>query len=795
MIRNYLLIAYRNLVRNKIFSSLNIVGLSIGVTAALIIGSFVIGELQVDAFQKEAANTYLLHWKQQTQGGGSRLVGLTGEKDASLLRGQLASVSDVLNVRPFNTTFEYNEAQIKSDVMIAERHFFDFFSFQLLEGDPASALADPSSLVITESLAKTIFGNQNPIGKSVRIVGDFEMPLQVTGVVKDYPDSHLKVSAILSWNAKTTTGGELSKWYRQSLYTYLKTPQPVAQASLAAEITEVYKAANYELDKDVPQVIAVKDIYMGGADLEFMAGYRFGSRFIMYTLGAVGVLTLLMACINFINASTAQSMKRAKEVGVRKSMGASTTQLRWQFLMEAFIIVTVATLLGITLADLGKPYFTALTGKSIYINLWNEPSGLLLIIAVFVLTIVLSGFYPAVTLSSWSPVESLRGKMIKGKDKRASREALMTFQFAITLCLIAGTVLIYRQNQYMQTKDLGFDKEQVIVMSVRQNSAIFKQQEAFMQELAALPNVETVSAGMDALGNGYTNNSYYVVPEGGTVTHNGIMSTYFTVDDKFAEVYGIAVAQGRFLNNELASDTAAVVINQSLAKNLGYEDPVNRLVKIWGDDYPAFRIVGVLEDFHFQSLHKELQPAICILNQGNGWNLAVRLSGNDYPQTLSQIQAKWERMESDAPFNYSFLDDSFARFYQNELRLFKAINFFSLLSIIVAGFGLYGLTSFMVQQRTKEIGIRKVLGASVSGILLLLNRRLVLLLGIALALATPVTVVAVNAWLKAFAYSNGIGWSAFLLAGIAVAAIVISTVCLISLNTVRRNPVKALRYE
>lgn len=795
MIRNYLLIVYRNLVRNKTFAVLNIIGLAVGISAALIVGSFAIGELKVDSFQKEAASTYLLYWQQEIKDGGARKVGLTGEEDATLLREKLASVTDVLNVRPFTTTFEYNNRLVKSEVMIAEQSFFDFFSFELLQGNPLSALSDPSSVVLSESTAILIFGDQNPIGQSVRIVGDFEMPLQVTGIVKDYADSHLKISAIIPWNAKTTDGGELAKWYKLSLYTYLKTVRPMPEASLAQEITEVYKAAAYELERDQPGVISIKEIYLEGADLEFMSGYRFGSKFILYTLGAVGILTLLMACINFINASTAQSMKRAKEVGVRKSMGASAAQLRWQFLLEAFVIVAFSTVLGITLADIAKPSFTALTGKNIYINIWQEGGGIVLVVAVFILTIALSGLYPAITLSSWSPVESLKGKIMKGKDNRLSREFLMTFQFVITLCLIASSILIYHQNQYMQNKDLGFDKEQVIVMSVRQNSAIFRQQEAFLQELSTIPEVVTASTGMDALGNGFTNNSYYVVPEGGTVNQNGIMSTYFTVDDKFSEVYGIAITHGRFLSEQWASDTAAVVINQALAESLGYEEPVNRLVKIWGDDYPPFRIVGVMADFHFQSLHKQLQPALCILNPTNGWNIALRLNGSDYANTLAQIQQKWEAMEGEAPFNYTFLDDSFARFYQNEMRLFKAINFFSILSIMVAGFGLYGLTSFMVQQRTKEIGIRKVLGSSVSGILLLLNRRLIMLLIVALAVATPVTLMAVDSWLSAFAYNAGIWWGAFLLSGLLVAFVVILTVCAISLNAVRRNPVKVLRYE
>lgn len=774
---------------------MNITGLALGVATALTIGAFILGELKVDGFQKEASSTYLFHWKQFSEDGKSRKAGLSSERDASLLKGNLSSITDVLMVRPTYSTFEAGGEKMEAGIMLAEPHFFSFFSFELKEGDPATALADPSSVVLSESFARSLFGDKNPIGQLVRLVGDYEAPLRVSGIVKDYPDSHLRINAIVPWSIKTTTGQEIAKWYSQSLYTYVKTAAPVPAASLEKEISDLYLANDYRLERDRPGVIAVSDIYMDGAELEFMSGFRFGSRFLVYTLGTAGLLTLLMACTNFINASTAQSMRRTREVGVRKSMGASARQLRWQFLLEALLVVAIASALGFTLADLAQPFFDSLTGRTIYINVWEEPAGLAMAGGIFVFTVVLSGLYPAFNLSARGVVESLKGTQGKFNGKNRFRETLMTFQFTATLCLIAGALLIYRQNEYMQSKDLGFNKEQVIVMSISQNSAIFTQQEAFMQELVNIPEVAGASAGMDALGDGYTNNSYYVVPEGGTVEQSGIMSTYFTVDHNFAEVYGIELEDGRFLSNNFASDTASVVINQSLARSLGYENPLNKPVKIWGDKSSPYRIVGVMKDFHFQSLHNEVRPAICILNSINGWNIAVRLKGNDYSVALRQIQQLWESMESEAAFNYTFLDDSFARFYTSDLRMFRAINFFSVLSIVVACLGLYGLTSFMVQQRTKEIGIRKVLGASVAAILLLLNKRLLLLLFAALAFAIPVTVWAISSWLSAFAYSAGIGWEAFPAAALLVAGIIVATVCLVSLNTVRRNPVKVLRYE
>lgn len=795
MIKNYLLIAYRNLLRNKTFTLLNTLGLAIGITAAITIGAFIIGELQVDAFQKEAANTYFLYWNQELPGEGSRNVGLTGRQDAELLKGKLASITDVINVRTMRATIQVGEQKYASDVLMAGSQFFQFFDFELIKGNPLTALSDPSSVVLTEELAKKYFGQADPIGQSVRLTGDFEVPLTVTGIVKGYPDSHMRISAIVPWEIKTTGGESIAEWYKLSLYTYLKSAAPVDTRQLEEEITEIYNAAEYDLIKDHPKVISMADMYLQAGSFDFMSGYRFGSPSTIKTLGIIGLLTLLMACVNFINASTAQSMKRAKEVGVRKSMGASTLQLRWQFLLEAVIIVTLAWVAGVTLADFGKPTFTALTGKTIYVSVWQDQSGIILLASVFIFTALFSGLYPSLVMSSWSPVESLKGKLLKGRDSRTFRELLIAFQFVVTVCLIAGALLIYRQNQFMLHKDLGFDKEQVIVMDVSQNSNIFRQQPAFLQELESLPNVASASAGMDALGDGYTNNSYYAVPEGGTVNENGVMSTYFTVDDKFSEVYDIDVTNGRFLNRSFASDSNAVVINEALAKSLGYDNPVNRTIKIWGEDSEPMRIVGVLKDFHFQSLHKQVTPALCILNSMHGWNIAVRLSGNDYTATLNQIEEKWESMEADAPFNYAFLDSKFARFYNDEQRLLSAINFFAILSILVACIGLYGLTSFMVQQRTKEIGIRKVLGASVAGILVLLNKRLLVILAISVVVATPVTFMAVSTWLSSFAYKAGISWWSFAAAGILVGSVIVLTVSVISLNAARRNPVRVLRYE
>ena len=795
MIRNYLLIAYRNLVRNKTFSLLNIIGLAVGITAAITIGAFIIGELKVDAFQQEASNTYLLHWKEDLKGEGSRNVGLTTRQDAELLKGQLASVSDVINVRNIRSSVQVGDQKYSSDVLMAEKHFFQFFDFELLKGDPATALNDPSSVILTETLASKYFGSTDPIGQTLRLTGDFEVPLKVTGIIRNYPDSHMKISAIVPWEIKTTDGQLISQWYKLSVYTYIKSALPVDTRTLEKQIEAVYAKADYELVKDHPKLISVADIYLQAGNFDFMDGFQFGSPSTIKTLGVIGLLTLLMACINFINASTAQSMKRAKEVGVRKSMGASSAQLRWQFLFEAVIIVALAWGMGATLSDIGKPLFAELTGRSIYISIWQEQSGIILLVSVFVFTALFSGLYPSLVMSSWSPVESLKGKLLKGKGSRTFRELLISFQFVVTVCLIAGSLLIYRQNQFMLSKDLGFDKEQVVVMRVSQNSAIFKQQQAFLQELATVPNVVTASAGMDALGDGYTNNSYYAVPEGGSVNESGVMSTYFTVDDKFSEVYNIDVTSGRFLDTKFASDSTGVVINETLAEGLGYDDPVGRTVKIWGDDSQPLHIVGVLKDFHFQSLHKQVQPALCILNRMNGWNIAARLSGNNYPATLDAIREKWESMESEAAFNYTSLDEDFARFYNDEQRLLSAINFFSILSILVACIGLYGLTSFMVQQRTKEIGIRKVLGASISGILVLLNRRLLVILGLSVLVATPITFAAIDAWLSAFAYKAGISWWSFGAAGLLVASVIVLTVSVISLNAARRNPVRVLRYE
>lgn len=795
MVKNYLLIAYRNLVRHKTFSVLNILGLSVGIAAAITVGAFVIGELKVDAFQKDSASTYLLHWSQESKDEGVRYVGLTAKEDADLLREEIASVTDVINVRTVGATIDVDNQKFPGSILLAEKHFFQFFSFELVKGDPATALTDPSSVVLTETLAKTYFGDSDPMGRTIRLTGDFEVPLTVTGIVKDYPDSHMKVGAIVPWEMKTSEGQMISVWYRLSVYTYVKTGAPMDPQALADEIEGVYAKAAYDLSKDHPQVLSVSDIYLHGSHLDFMDGYRFGNLSTMRTLGLIGFLTLLMASVNYINASTAQSMRRAKEVGVRKSMGASSGQLRWQFLLETVIIITLAWVVGVTLADLSKPLFAELTGKTIYVSIWQEKSGLLLLVSVFVFTSLFSGLYPSLVMSSWSPTESLKGRLLKGKDSKLFRELLITFQFIVTICLIAGSLLIYRQNQFMLSKDLGFDKEQVIVMRVSQSSSIFTQQQAFLDQLAGIPHVVTASAGMDVLGNGYTNNSYYVVPEGGTVTQNGVMSTYFTIDEKFSEVYNIGLAAGRFLNSDFASDTASVVINQTLAAQLGYADAVDKTIKIWGDKSSPYRIVGVLNDFNFQSLHKEVQPALCILNQMNGWNIAVRLGGESYASTLSEIKAAWEGMEQAAPFNYTFVDDSFARFYHDEQRLFQAINFFSVLSIMVACIGLYGLTSFMVQQRTKEIGIRKVMGASVTGILVLLNSRLLALLAVALVLATPVTFMAVNSWLSAFAYKAGISWWVFAVAGFLVGSVIVLTVSVISVNAARRNPVRVLRYE
>ena len=768
-------------------------GLAVGMTACFLIFLYVRFELSYDSFHSKANRIYRVVADIKTP---TEVINASGPSWAAPpnLKDEFPEVESF--VRTTNDEVLVRKGEIKfqeKNALWADSSFFNVFDFKLLKGNPQTALKDQFSIVFSETAAKKYFGKENPIGQTLLLTGD-AFPAKVTGIMKDIPEnSQIKADMLLSMTTITQKFAPNidSQWgnYGASAYLLLKsnTNANTLQAKFPSFLekrngTEMKKSQMYPTLFLEP----LKDVYLRST----RDGHKTGNIVNVYIFSIVAIFILLIACINFINLTTARSAERAKEVGVRKVVGALKTQLSKQFIGESIILCLIAFILTILFSWLLLPLFNQLAGKTISHSIFEN---LRYIVVLFLAGIgigLLAGAYPALVLSSFKPVIVLKGKFATGSRGILLRKVLVVSQFTISIGLIIATIIVYNQMSYMRNQDLGFSKDQVLVMDTYGDAG----KDAFKQALTTIPTVKSVATSSSVPGS--SNPGAYSEIEnikGDLQIAN--LDLYF-VDFDYLSEFKIKMAAGRGFSREFGTDTTqAMVLNEAAVKMFGYASPqqaVGRRFKQWGREG---KIIGVVRDFHFRSLQQPIKPLSMRIEPGGCNLVSANISAANLPATISTIENKWKAAMPNRPFSYFFLDEFFDKQYRSEGRFGKLFLNFAILAIFISCLGLLGLASYSTIQRTKEIGIRKVLGASTSNIVNLLSKDFLKLVAISSLIAFPIAWFSMNKWLQDFAYRIGVSWWVFLMAGVLATFIALFTISFQAIKAAVANPVMSLRTE
>ena len=803
MFRSYLTTAYRNLIKHKFYSSINIFGLSLGIACCILIFAYIAYELSYDGYHKKAENIFRIVSKRTVSGQTNELA----RSPAPVGPTMIEELPEVINAVRFSPTvkrvFAYQDkTYFEEGVLYVDQSIFDVFSFEMIEGDPKTALEVPFTMVFTEKTAQKYFGDESPVGKIINWDNKFDY--RVTGVVKDPPpNSHFTFNALASFATFIKYDPRIGSWNGGSFPTYLLLDKNTDLKKFQQKMNGFHEkhlgSALKEIGIEMEAYLQpLKSIHLH-SHVQYELGDNSDIRLI-YAFLAIAVIVLLIACINFMNLATARAASRAKEVGMRKVLGAQRTKLVVQFLGESFVFALLSFVLGILLARLFLPYFSGLAGKTISLNSSGMPYMYAILAAMVLFVGLVAGSYPAFFLSAFKPISVLKGHVLEGSKNSWFRSILVVIQFALSIILIICTIIVFNQHKYMQNKDLGFNKQNLLAIAI-QNDEVRIGLESFKQDLLNIRGIE--SAGLSSMvpGEMYLFN-IGTYPEGYTRDQT-ISMDYFLVDYGFLDTLGIDVLRGRGFSKQITTDyTDAVMINETAAKNLGWNDPLGKTIEIPSvDGLVRKTVIGVFKDINQRSLYSVVAPTIIqyIGTEGSISNrarrLTLRLNTDDIPGVLMKIEQKWKNTFPNHPHYSFFLDEFFDGQHQAEKKLGSIFRTFSMLAIIIGCLGLFGLASFTAEQRTKEIGIRKVLGSSASSIVILLCRKFFLLVAIANALAWPVAFYTMNKWLQNFPYPVKIGIGTFLLTALSAFVIALFTVGFQSIKAARANPVDSLRYE
>jgi putative ABC transport system permease protein len=797
--RNYLKIALRNLKKHKGYSFINIAGFAISMACCVLIILYIYSELNYDRYHENADRIYRLGTNFDV-GKMHAKAAVSNHPIGPTLSRDYPEVLNAARIRPYmpRTLVEYKEKQFFEDkIFYADNSVFDVFSFPMIRGDRKSALATAYSLVITEDAAKKYFVGEDPIGKTLRFNDDSDFT--VTGIIKNAPlNSHFTFDMLCSFETLYQDNPEQrEKWMGDfNNYTYLL-------------LRDGYDFR--ELEQKFPQLI---DKHMGrilkllGGKLEFflqpltsihlhsnLEGEISGNSDIayVYIFAAIALFILLIACINFVNLSTARSAQRAKEVGMRKVLGSYRSQLIKQFLSESITYSFLAFFIALTLVQLALPLFRSLSGTPLSFQ-FAEIFWLLPYLIGFVFLIgLIAGSYPAFFLSAFRPVRVLKGHSKAGTANSRFRSVLVVVQFAISIILIVGTGVIVNQLHYMREKRLGFDKEHVVVLPIREGS-IIKSIESVKEELKGYSGVVSVAASSGIPGHGASRHNAFL-PEGFELNESQMIGA-ISIDEDFIPTLDMEVIAGRNFSPEFVTDNnRSALINETAAREFGWDDPVGKTITELTGNGITKTVIGVVRDFHIESLRKKIEP-LYIENEPSAFScISIRIRPRNISGTMDFLRKKWKEFDSSGTFDYAFLDESFDSQYRAEERLSTIFSYFTLFAVFIACLGLFGLASFTAEQRTKEIGIRKVLGASVGDIVILLSKEFTKWVLLANIIAWPVAYYAMNKWLQDFAYRVNMGIWIFILAGVLAVTVALLTVSYQAIKSALSNPVETLRYE
>jgi len=800
MLKHYLKIALRHLLRHKVYSLINIGGTAIGLASCILIFLYVQDEAGYDRYHANFNRVYRVV-NERTLNGATSQVAATPAPWAPILQKDYPEIESYARFYPAPGRWlvsHENKNFFEERFFAADSSVFRVFSWKLLAGDPQTALREPYSMVVTPQFAQKYFGSAEAINQTL-VVND-SIAFKITAVMQNAPkNSHFTFDFLISFSTLPKMFGEWMVNHMRGpvLYAYLLMPenyhpgqfQPKLNAFIEKYVAEGARARNLVI---TPRLQPLRDIHLF-SNLEGEIAPQ-GNSTTLYIFAAIAGLILLMACINFINLSTARATLRAREVGVRKVVGSNRGGLIRQFIGESLVVGVAAMSLALVLVELLLPYLNLLSGKALSLRLFENPQFAFILVAITGTVGLLAGIYPAFVLSAFSPATVLKGMTPFGAGGKLSwlRQAFVVFQFVISIALIIGTAVIFKQLYFLKTQKLGFDKEQIAVIPLHADQ-LLRQARLIKNELARSPAIENISmtTGVPAIAVG----GDFVRPENAPIDQN-VVTQILQVDEAFLPTFDLELMAGSNFNAVSTwLQRVDFIINQTAVKQFGFGSPENALGKrLTVDvDYTA-TVIGVVKDFHTASLREQVAPLLL----GNFMQprfLAVRIKRGEIPTALGFMQSAWSKLFPTTPFEYSFLDQEFARLYQSEEQLGKIVGQFSFLAIFIAMLGLFGLSSFMTQQRTKEIGIRKVLGATIANILALFSKEFVWLVLMANLLAWPLAYYAMNQWLQEFAYRINIGWWIFTLAGGMALLIALLTVSTQAIKAALANPVEALRYE
>ena len=778
-------------MKSKMFSFINVLGLTIGITVCMMIFLFIMNEFSVDNFHKNGKNIYRV--MRGFNNTDQPTAYLSGPYAPALLNDFSSDIKQAVRVMPSNNLLVIGNTSFnEKKVYITDSGFFNLFSFPLLRGSAATALKNPNSIVLTETTAKKYFGTiDNAMGKVVEM--DKQLQLKVTGIAKDVPsNSHMDFDVVVPIE-NFSHNNSFNVWIDNQLFVYVLLNEHTNVAQLEKKFVPfMQKYMGHDMEQYgfhfTLSLTPLKNIYFEPPS-EF-DNIKHGDKTVVYIFLSIAVLILLIACINFMNLSTIRAVERSKEVGLRKVLGALRNHLVWQFIGESILLTTISCILSVGLLLLLMPWYNQILGYSLTVS-WNALPIYLFLISVIIIVGFLAGSYPAFFLSAFSPIQALKGKLRLGKGGSLFRQALVVVQFSISVFLIVGTIIIMNQMSYVKNKQLGYNKEQTVV--VRNDNNDFDQNKyVFKNQLQNNSNISSVSL-MSGEPGGFFDDFNFDV-EG----HNEIFKarTEFA-DFEFVKTLGIKIIAGRDFSSQFPTDTTdAVLINRTAAAKLGWtpEQAVGKWIQNKFRDDNKRRIIGVVEDFNFLSLKENMDALVIAPNEDRRVAL-IKLKPGNIQAGIAAIKTEYNKVASSYPFEYSFLDQKFDELYKNDLRQQTILTVFAGLAIFVACLGLFGLASFTATKRFKEIGVRKVLGSSVQNIVVLLSKDLLKPVLIATCIAIPVGYYAMSKWLQNFAYKTTLSWWIFVLAALITFAIALITVSIKAIKAAIANPVKSLRTE
>ena len=824
MITTYFKPAWRNMLHNRTSSLINISGLSIGIACALLIAIFIKNELSYDRFHRDANRIFQVTLNGNMD-GQEFWAGNTPPPVGAALTSNMPEVESFTRFYKPNdivVRYEQNNATEKffteKNILAVDSNFLQLFDFGVAQGDAATALMKPGSVVITQEMAKKYFGSENPIGKTL-VMREDKKPFAVTAVINKVPSQSSIQFDFLVPVADFPVVKRFSwswVWMQMVCYVKLRKNVPTDKASIhqletkfpamvKVQAANAFKRIGKPFDEFLKNggkwdlhLMPLTDVHLRSATIGMPWLSHISNIKYIYIFGSIALFIVLLACVNFMNLSTARASKRAKEVGIRKVTGSTRSQLIRQFLLEAFLYSFVSSLIAVALVALLLKGFSMIIDEPISFKTAFSPIIWLSLLVLTIIVGLLAGSYPALYLTSFKPVLILKGKNLFSGSRKDMliRNGLVVFQFTISTVMIVGTLIVLKQLRFFRNTDMGFNKENVLIIT--STNRLGESEESFRDVITQIQGIVSASTTTSIPSGGAFGDSYKAQPDENVADVKDIGLNSFMVDESFIPTLGIKVVQGRNFSKAF-SDSASIILNQEAVRQIGWKDPIGKWVEYPGGNNVRFKVIGVVKNFNIESLQSAIMP-FALFNLSSktydfGHNVIAKVRSQDLPKVINQVESKWKSFASAEPFDYNFLDAAFDSQYRSEQRLGSIFSIFAVLSIFIACLGLFGLSAFMAERRTKEIGVRKVLGASVSNVVVLLSKDFLRLTLIAIVIAFPVALYFMNKWLEDFAYRINITWTIFLIAGFGTLIITLVTISFQAIGAAVANPVKSLRTE